>query len=297
MNKIFCITALISGFSVQGAASSLPKLLAARLVDNEGIVTQPIVELLEATQVESTDFTLASVVEATQKSWVRADWKFSDRDVKGVDIASTRELIDGLFVERAGDTAPRVLCQGGGLTTMVQTFAAACNIVHEFPSDAADITCYYRDMNQLAENTLDDYEALLRVFGLDPDFKTVPKTQEELTAFLQHHLYKQQLSDLKITLLPVADRVLTDAWAKENSGKSFCVAAAPLQAATGVQSLQASFPDITITGVETVGKRGAEICEPLYKQTSSPAQQLSVRLSHIGRELFYINKNRSRSGQ
>lgn len=273
------------------AEESVIPLLASRLVGPGALfVTQPISDLLLETRTPVDDYKLTTVAQATQEAWVRPDWKFTDADIKdSVDIAAARRLVDSLFVERMGTFSPHVLCQGGGLGTMLQTCAALCKVMHEFP--VSKVTCAYRSLPvHFSEPKVEDYQAVLRVLGQKSEgFDTKPTTFPELVAFFKTAY--PILNTVPIEYIPVEEDAILKQWKEEHKGQRFCVVAAPLQAAASVQSLQATFSDVTLTGVQTIGSKGAEMCEPLYGDTTTPKQQLAVRLHHIGRELFFINKN------
>lgn len=305
MKHFSCALFSLCIISLQGASDGLTtvsSLLAARLVtkgsgsmtDESGstqpFVTEPVQQLLEMSKTKVDDFSLSAVVEATQKAWIRADWKFKDGDIaEDVDVRATTEHVNSLFMERIGSFTPRVLCQGGGLGTALQTFAALCMVAQQ--QSIEDVTYVYRNLPvHFTESRLHDYEAVLRILGKDSEKAILPQSHSELVKFFQEVAYPELLKEVHIRLVPVEDKTFLDEWKERNRG-AFCVVAAPFQAAASVQSLQATFPDITITGVQTIGARGAELCEPLYGETTTPKQQLAVRLHHIGRELFFIDKN------
>jgi hypothetical protein len=285
MQKV--ILSLVLCFSLPAAlvamASDVSAELADRLVSPDGNVTELVKQVLSASGVKVENAQLGTVVDATQQTWVKKDWKFEPANV--ADAAKVKELLKVLTSTSAGNVSPHILCQGGGLGSMVQTFAALNMLAQEHK--IKNVTCFCPSF-PLDENGLDDYRALLEIVGRNPkEVKQVPANHKELVTFLKERVYP----DLKDTSIDVKSSLSMSDWAKKQADE-FTLVGPTQQVSYHLAAIKAKCPKLSVVGLRTVSQSAATILEGFYRDASHPDQQLAARLNILARELYFIKKSR-----
>lgn len=277
----FLFSAIIVAAAHEG--EDISAQLARRLVDDSGQVTDAVRDILGVSGVEVKDAQLATVVEATQQTWVKKDWKFESAGVE--DTATVKALLSGLLVDSAGSVSPHVICQGGALGSMAQTFAALNALVRDH--EVKNVICFCPSF-PLDENGIEDYKALLEVVGRSHESaKVVPANHEELVAFLKEQVYP----GLKETPISVQPSAAMFDWAKEQSN-AFTLVGPTKQATYHLAAIKAKCPELQVVGLRSVSPAASDVFESFYRNASSEDQQCAARLNILARELYFIQKAR-----
>ena len=252
-------------------------ILKERIIDKKtGSVSPKIIRLLGLTGVKPDDYSLESVVKATQNKetgWFKRKWKF-EKDFHSSYFGLIAETLSNLYCRNImpKEMPNTVVCRKGGLGSTAQTVEVFLDLKENNPG--MKLVCLLKG-EYWKDNTLDIYEVYAKRYGKEiPQDMKIPESQEELFEFM-----KDIHSDF--TVVEYIDP-------KNIKESQDAILVAPYnQINWAVASVKEMAPSLRLVGIRTVSDEDYSwVLKNLYNQSNSPEQEVQAQLHLLACELY-----------